>query len=57
MDLKIDKIITYTALQFKRIENKGREYGSYIKSGEYRWFVRETGKIPVILISFSFYID
>ncbi|ESR40632.1 hypothetical protein CICLE_v100262912mg, partial [Citrus x clementina] len=25
-----------------RIENKGREYGSYIKSGEYRWFVRET---------------
>ncbi|KAL9460222.1 hypothetical protein AB3S75_003429 [Citrus x aurantiifolia] len=26
-----------------RIENKGREYGSYIKSGEYRWFVRETG--------------
>ncbi|KAJ7962828.1 haloalkane dehalogenase [Quillaja saponaria] len=26
-----------------RIEDKGKEYGSYIKSGEFRWFVRETG--------------
>ncbi|XP_071929628.1 uncharacterized protein [Coffea arabica] len=26
-----------------RIEDKGREYGSYIKSGGLRWFVRETG--------------
>ncbi|KAF3450907.1 hypothetical protein FNV43_RR06996 [Rhamnella rubrinervis] len=26
-----------------RIEDKGREYGSYVKSGEFRWFVRETG--------------
>ncbi|KAL7617494.1 hypothetical protein Lser_V15G01280 [Lactuca serriola] len=26
-----------------RIEDKGREYGSYIKSGGFRWFVRETG--------------
>lgn len=26
-----------------RIENKGRDYGSYIKSGKLRWFVRETG--------------
>ncbi|KAK4395355.1 Haloalkane dehalogenase [Sesamum angolense] len=27
----------------KRIEDKGKEYGSYIKSGGFRWFVRETG--------------
>ncbi|KAI3455292.1 hypothetical protein Pfo_011955 [Paulownia fortunei] len=26
-----------------RIEDKGKEYGSYIKSGGFRWFVRETG--------------
>ncbi|GLU22047.1 hypothetical protein SLE2022_381470 [Rubroshorea leprosula] len=26
-----------------RIEDKGKEYGSYIKSGEFVWFVRETG--------------
>ncbi|KAL5575554.1 hypothetical protein UlMin_017253 [Ulmus minor] len=26
-----------------RIEDKGKEYGSYIKSGDLRWFVRETG--------------
>ncbi|KAL3721109.1 hypothetical protein ACJRO7_005866 [Eucalyptus globulus] len=26
-----------------RIEDKGKEYGSYIKSGKFRWFVRETG--------------
>ncbi|XVE91273.1 hypothetical protein DITRI_Ditri20bG0140500 [Diplodiscus trichospermus] len=26
-----------------RIEDKGKEYGSYIKSGKLRWFVRETG--------------
>ncbi|PIA25257.1 hypothetical protein AQUCO_12000004v1 [Aquilegia coerulea] len=26
-----------------RIEDKGREYGSTIKSGKLRWFVRETG--------------
>ncbi|KAJ1273030.1 hypothetical protein BS78_06G249100 [Paspalum vaginatum] len=26
-----------------RIEDKGREYGSYVRSGEFRWFVRETG--------------
>ncbi|KAG2575174.1 hypothetical protein PVAP13_7KG417700 [Panicum virgatum] len=25
-----------------RIEDKGREYGSYVRSGEFRWFVRET---------------
>ncbi|XP_057968077.1 uncharacterized protein LOC131157744 [Malania oleifera] len=26
-----------------RIEDKGKDYGSYIKSGKFRWFVRETG--------------
>ncbi|CAA2996453.1 haloalkane dehalogenase [Olea europaea subsp. europaea] len=26
-----------------RIEDKGKEYGSYIKAGGFRWFVRETG--------------
>ncbi|KAM4100485.1 hypothetical protein ACB094_05G071600 [Castanea mollissima] len=26
-----------------KIEDKGKEYGSYIKSGEFIWFVRETG--------------
>ncbi|XP_034696097.1 cis-3-alkyl-4-alkyloxetan-2-one decarboxylase isoform X1 [Vitis riparia] len=26
-----------------RIEDKGKEYGSYIRSGEFVWFVRETG--------------
>ncbi|XP_077221872.1 alpha/beta-Hydrolases superfamily protein isoform X1 [Tasmannia lanceolata] len=26
-----------------RIEDKGKEYGSYVKSGGFRWFVRETG--------------
>ncbi|KAH7547424.1 hypothetical protein FEM48_Zijuj01G0308600 [Ziziphus jujuba var. spinosa] len=26
-----------------RIEDKGREYGSYVISGKFRWFVRETG--------------
>ncbi|PIN06871.1 putative hydrolase/acyltransferase (alpha/beta hydrolase superfamily) [Handroanthus impetiginosus] len=26
-----------------RIEDKGKDYGSYIKSGGFRWFVRETG--------------
>lgn len=26
-----------------RIEDKGKEYGSYIKCGKFRWFVRETG--------------
>ncbi|XP_043719445.1 haloalkane dehalogenase isoform X2 [Telopea speciosissima] len=26
-----------------RIEDKGRDYGSYFKSGEFVWFVRETG--------------
>ncbi|KAF7136332.1 hypothetical protein RHSIM_Rhsim08G0211400 [Rhododendron simsii] len=26
-----------------RIEGKGKDFGSYIKSGGYRWFVRETG--------------
>ncbi|KAL2479071.1 alpha/beta-hydrolase superfamily protein [Forsythia ovata] len=26
-----------------RIEGKGKEYGSYIKAGGFRWFVRETG--------------
>ncbi|KAM4100482.1 hypothetical protein ACJW30_05G072200 [Castanea mollissima] len=25
------------------IEDKGKEYGSYIKSGEFIWFLRETG--------------
>ncbi|KAH1240433.1 Haloalkane dehalogenase [Glycine max] len=28
-----------------RIEDKGKEYGSYVKSGKLRWFVRETGII------------
>ncbi|WOL20312.1 hypothetical protein Cni_G29116 [Canna indica] len=28
-----------------RIEDKGREYGSYVKSGKLRWFVRETGSL------------
>ncbi|KAI4329358.1 hypothetical protein L6164_021629 [Bauhinia variegata] len=26
-----------------RTEDKGKEYGSYVKSGRLRWFVRETG--------------
>ncbi|PKU85766.1 uncharacterized protein LOC110114351 isoform X1 [Dendrobium catenatum] len=26
-----------------RIEDKGRDYGSYVESGNLRWFVRETG--------------
>ncbi|KAL6844484.1 hypothetical protein ACP4OV_026157 [Aristida adscensionis] len=26
-----------------RIEDKGREFGSYVRSGDLRWFVRETG--------------
>lgn len=26
-----------------RIEDKGKEYGSYVRSGEYIWFVRKTG--------------
>ncbi|KAF3774098.1 Haloalkane dehalogenase [Nymphaea thermarum] len=26
-----------------RIEDKGKEYGSYVKAGKFRWFVRETG--------------
>lgn len=26
-----------------RIEDKGKDYGSYVKSGGFRWFVRETG--------------
>ncbi|GAU33089.1 hypothetical protein TSUD_259400 [Trifolium subterraneum] len=26
-----------------RIQDKGKEYGSYVKSGKLRWFVRETG--------------
>lgn len=26
-----------------RIEDKGKEYGKYIRSGEHIWFVRETG--------------
>ncbi|XAR50528.1 Haloalkane dehalogenase [Bertholletia excelsa] len=26
-----------------RIEDKGKDFGSYIKSGGFRWFVRETG--------------
>lgn len=26
-----------------RTEDKGKEYGSYVKSGKFRWFVRETG--------------
>ncbi|CAH9056517.1 unnamed protein product [Cuscuta epithymum] len=26
-----------------RIENLGREYGSYVESGGFQWFVRETG--------------
>ncbi|CAH9088505.1 unnamed protein product [Cuscuta europaea] len=26
-----------------RIENMGREYGSYVESGGFQWFVRETG--------------
>jgi hypothetical protein len=25
------------------IEGKGRDYGSYVRAGEFRWFVRETG--------------
>ncbi|KAK4794134.1 hypothetical protein SAY86_012128 [Trapa natans] len=27
-----------------RTEDKGKEYGSYKKSGKFRWFVRETGE-------------
>ncbi|KAF3958152.1 hypothetical protein CMV_016909 [Castanea mollissima] len=33
----------FLVFQFNRIEDKGKEYGSYIKSGEFIWFVRETG--------------
>ncbi|TVU16318.1 hypothetical protein EJB05_39875, partial [Eragrostis curvula] len=28
-----------------RIEDKGREFGSYVRAGEFRWFVRETGSL------------
>ncbi|XP_020244262.1 uncharacterized protein LOC109822474 isoform X2 [Asparagus officinalis] len=28
-----------------RIEDKGKDYGSYVKSGRLRWFVRETGSL------------
>ncbi|XP_020080737.1 uncharacterized protein LOC109704408 isoform X1 [Ananas comosus] len=28
-----------------RIEDKGKEYGSYVKSEKLRWFVRETGSV------------
>ncbi|KAF6167369.1 hypothetical protein GIB67_020675 [Kingdonia uniflora] len=30
-------------LLIQRIEDKGKDYGSYIRCGEQRWFVRETG--------------
>lgn len=36
----------------KRIEDKGKEFGSTIKSGKLRWFVRETGKGFVFLFFF-----
>lgn len=26
-----------------QIENKGRDYGSYVRAGDFRWWVRETG--------------
>ncbi|KAH7688516.1 Haloalkane dehalogenase protein [Dioscorea alata] len=26
-----------------RIEDKGKDYGTYVKAGKFRWFVRETG--------------
>lgn len=30
------------------IENKGREYGAYIRAGDFRWWVRETGIEPTM---------
>jgi len=27
----------------QRIENKGRDYGAYVRAGDFRWWVRETG--------------
>lgn len=29
----------------QRIEDKGKDYGTYVKAGKFRWFVRETGRI------------
>ncbi|KAI5392449.1 hypothetical protein KIW84_077015 [Lathyrus oleraceus] len=28
-----------------KIQDKGKEFGSYVKSGKLRWFVRETGSV------------
>uniref|UniRef100_A0A7I4BA16 AB hydrolase-1 domain-containing protein n=1 Tax=Physcomitrium patens TaxID=3218 RepID=A0A7I4BA16_PHYPA len=36
MDGNLGQMIT-------QIENKGRDYGSYLRAGEFRWWVRETG--------------
>lgn len=42
---------------FQRIEDKGKEYGSYVKSEKLRWFVRETGNcFPTFLGIISIYI-
>ncbi|MBA0557958.1 hypothetical protein Golob_014999, partial [Gossypium lobatum] len=41
VDFIFDEKLMGSKLQ--RIEDKGKEYGSYIKSGKLRWFVRETG--------------
>lgn len=58
---KIGCGITYIRVLFQRIEDKGKDYGSYIKSGKLRWFVRETGKpctgFMIVSFSFSFFPD
>lgn len=35
-------------VSFQRIEDKGKEYGRYIKSGDLVWFVRETGNFELL---------
>jgi hypothetical protein len=40
----------------QRIEDKGREYGSYVRAGEFRWFVRETGTVPSVHVPVSLLI-
>lgn len=41
--LMLHIVILISCFWFQRIEDKGKEYGKYIRSGEHIWFVRETG--------------
>lgn len=47
------RLIFVSPISLKRIEDKGKEYGSYVKSGGFRWFVRETGNAQHITCFFS----